>query len=246
MKVSLVNTVQELREHIAKGGWVALGGRVVNPCAIVAWEDVGNGHDYKYYLTDGTYVLVDERRDYLGVSALLREMMPVAFRPDPVQVPDPGVYRLLRVWVLGIHEYSGWYNVRVRPVGASSDLVPVSASLSPAWAATGQSPSHLISGNSSNNYARLTYSVSSDPFYVDPSTQGYQYFQCEFGQDFDPLYVMWGIYRFSFSSRGGHTYRIEFSLDGINWFLYFEGDVRNSYQGYTIVNTDVSQKVQRL
>lgn len=246
MKVSLVNTVQELREHIAKGGWVALGGRVVNPCAIVAWEDVGNGHDYKYYLTDGTYILVDERRDYLGVSALLREMMPVAFRPDPLQVPDPGVYRFVRVTVLGISQLSGWYNVRVRPVGASSDLVPVSASLSPAWAATGEATSPLISATASADHTDLTYSQTTQPFYVDPASQGYQYFVCEFDQDFEPSYVQWNVDRFALSSRGGHTYKIEFSLDGMNWFLYFEGDLRQSHEGYTIVNDSTLQKVQRL
>jgi len=244
MKVSLVNTVQELREHIAKGGWVALGGRVVNPCAIVAWEDVGNGHDYKYYLTDGTYILVDERRDYLGVSALLREMMPVAFRPDPLQVPDPGVYRFVRVTVLGLDYQSGWYSVRVRPVGASSDLEPVAASLSPAWAATGESTTYLRSGSTSY-YVNLTYTLTSFSFYIDPSVQGYQYFVCEFGQDFDPLYVQWGVKKWG-GSDGGYAYRVEFSLDGVNWHLYFEGDLRQSHEGYTIVNSDSLQKIQRL
>lgn len=245
MKVSLVDTVQELKDHIARGGWVALGGRAVNPCAIVAWEDLGNGYEYRYYLADGTYVQVDERRDYLGVSALLREMMPVAFRPDPVEVPDPGVYRYLRVWVLGMNEISGWYNVRVRDVGGSSNLVPVSASLSDAWAATGEPVSPLISG-SSNSSTDLDYDTPANPYYVDPSVNGYQYFQCEFGQDFSPLYVQWNVNRFSLSSRGGHTYRVEFSLDGLNWFLYFEGDVRQSYEGYTIVNDATLQKIQRL
>jgi hypothetical protein len=93
-----VTSASAVWREIAAGAWVMLSGRAVNPAQIVQIiQDGSISHIYHYHLTSGAVIAVDERQDYMGVSKLLREALPVLGAVPPLMVPDLGLYMQARV-----------------------------------------------------------------------------------------------------------------------------------------------------
>lgn len=224
---AIAQSAKHLNTLLCGGAYILLGNQIVNPCQICRIEELIKDRSYKYYLSDGTSITVDEKSDTSGVSPFYREGLVVAMRDNPLVAPDLGTYRYARwsfsapnanyVQITEAALLTGGGGA-VRPVATGGTLGAGTLSLGYAYQGSSKPADWWTAMTNANNQNFGALVWDTNIYTVMPKQ-----FVVDYGALITPTQFNLQFYT-GFTGERYTSVKLEVSSNGVDWFQKYLGD----------------------